>query len=421
MKKVTIIVLRNDMNKLSNYFKIKLADIKKNLTQVNDSDSLSKFSLVVIIFLDIFILFAIFQGLREHTNQLTSPEEYIPEICRDMIIHSDWQETNRLDKLSDIILSFDERYDYGEKIRSEKLHPICLPCVEKIDNLKKDKSIITLLKTRQQLNKELFDLQYTIDELKSSYNTYLLENIARQSSTKDFEVKRIRQELNEAITKYNTLLAQLQLINSKLNNDNSISNLWSELTKSQLDSKEKLKNDLRYLNFWFPVKKLMMQMIFLIPLFLLFFIWNSLSIKKSRGIQILISSHLLIISFIPIFLKIIEAIYDIIPKKLLTTIWNLLVALNLIAIWHYCIILIVIFFAIGLIYFIQKKIFSREKMIEKRISKGNCLQCNKKIPFGVNACPFCGFIQNQLCPACGNQTYIFGKYCKECGSLLTKQ
>jgi hypothetical protein len=62
------------------------------------------------------------------------------------------------------------------------------------------------------------------------------------------------------------------------------------------------------MNFWFPVKRLAMQMIFLLPLFVVFYAWNNTSIRKGRGIQILVSSHLLVVSFIPIFFKIIETV-----------------------------------------------------------------------------------------------------------------
>ena len=58
-------------------FKDKLGKIKAHLTRLDDQQ-LGKAALVIILFLDIFILIAIFNGLDEHTRQLSSPDAYIP-------------------------------------------------------------------------------------------------------------------------------------------------------------------------------------------------------------------------------------------------------------------------------------------------------------------------------------------------------
>ena len=46
--------------------------------------------------------------------------------------------------------------------------------------------------------------------------------------------------------------------------------------------------------------------------------------------QALVSSHLLVVAFIPIFGKIVETIYDIIPHKLLEKIIDFLISLKLV-------------------------------------------------------------------------------------------
>ena len=158
-----------------------------------------------------------------------------------------------------------------------------------------------------------------------------------------------------------------------------------------------------------------MQMIFLLPLFAVFYIWNNASIRKDRGIQTLVSSHLLVVSFIPIFFKIIETVYDIIPKKLLKKLIDLLESLKLVALWNYLLIAVAVAAALFLIYIFQKKLFSRDKLMERRITKGLCQQCGKHLPRGSQACPFCGFAQFKACAACGQPTLVYGKFCKACG------
>jgi RNA polymerase subunit RPABC4/transcription elongation factor Spt4 len=76
---------------------------------------------------------------------------------------------------------------------------------------------------------------------------------------------------------------------------------------------------------------------------------------------------------------------------------------------------VIILMALTVIYLFQKKLFSRDKLIEKRISKGGCQNCGKHLPANTSVCPFCGFEQFKQCSQCDKPTYVFGKFCKECG------
>ena len=75
--------------------KDKIGNVKANLTRLGENQPLSKAALVIILFLDIFILTMIFNGLDEHTRQLASPDEYIPYTCRQIVIDSTWNTSLR--------------------------------------------------------------------------------------------------------------------------------------------------------------------------------------------------------------------------------------------------------------------------------------------------------------------------------------
>lgn len=113
--------------------------------------------------------------------------------------------------------------------------------------------------------------------------------------------------------------------------------------------------------------------------------------------------------------KIFETVYDIIPKKLLKELIDLLESLKIVAIWHYLVIAIAVAAALFLIYVFQKKLFSRDKLMERRIAKGLCQQCGKHLSPGSPACPFCGFAQFKACVNCNQPTMVYGKYCRTCG------
>jgi hypothetical protein len=392
--------------------KNKFSRIKANLTSL-DSQPISKASLIIILFLDLFILISIFDGLEKHTRQLSSPDDYIPYSCREIVINRDWNPTNRTDNLSDIILSFNNYY-YQIEEKKKGRHPVCAPYLDLLDQMKNDKELTILFEDRSRFDHEAKDLQREINNLKGAYDTSLLETIARQKEGQA-NVDSIKKDIQAKTNALNTLRAQIESAELKINGNGTIKLLWQKMESLQPVDREKLKADLRTLYFWHPVKRLGMQMLFLVPLFAVFYLWNTASIRKNRGIQVLVSSHLLVVSFIPVFFKIIETVYDIIPKKLLKKLIDLLESLKLVALWHYLVIAFAVGAALFLIYIFQKKLFSREKLMERRIAKGLCQQCGTHLPPGSNACPFCGFAQFKTCGACDQPTPVYGKYCRACG------
>lgn len=393
-------------------FKDKLVNIKAHLTRLDDQQ-LGKAALIIILLLDIFILIAIFNGLDEHTKQLSSPYEYIPNACREIVINRHWNPTNRTDNLSHIIISSSTSYYQIEEKKKER-HPVCVAYVDLFDQIKNDKVLTSIFEDRHKSEREAKELQRGIDNLKGAYDTSLLETMAKQQESQT-KVDATKTDFQQKANALNILKNRIVSLEQTINGDAKVKLLWEKLQDLREQDRQKLVTDLRRLNFWYPVKRMGMQMIFLLPLFAAFYAWNSTSIKKSRGVQTLVSSHLLAVSFIPIFCKIIETIYDIIPKILLKKIIDLLESLKLVAIWHYLVIALAVAAALFLIYIFQKKLFSHGKLIERRISKGACQQCGKHLPAGSPACPFCGFAQFKTCSNCSNLMHVYSKYCRECG------
>jgi len=393
-------------------FKDAFSRVRSNLTSL-DSQPLSKAALVIILFLDIFILTAIFNGLDEHTRQLASPDDRIPHTCREIVINSRWNATNRTDNLSQIVISHSTRY-YPFEEKKQDRHPICEPYLDLVDQIKNDKELTAAFEDRAKFVQEARDLQREIGNLKGAYDTSLLETIARQKQGQA-HVDALKKDIRQKTEALNTLQGQIVSLDQKIDGNGKVKLLWERLQGLSDQDRDTLKTDLRTMYFWHPVKRLGMQMIFLLPLFAVFYAWNNGSIKKNRGIQTLVSSHLLVVSFIPIFFKIIETVYDIIPKKLLKKLIDLLESLKLVAIWHYLVIAAAVAAALFLIYIFQKKIFSREKLIERRIAKEQCQECGRHLPPASPACPFCGFGQLAACKHCGKPTLVYGKHCRECG------
>ena len=392
----------------------KTRELKRSLTRLDDQP-LGKAALTVVVFLDLFILISIFDGLADHTAQLATPEQYVPRHCRDIVISADWNPTNRFERLAQIVTTYrGSYYAPSEREQNREEHVLCEPISRIFRFIEKDETLSKNLAELARLRRESGELRSELERIKGAYDTSLLESIAAQRQG-EAKVASIKKEIAQKTETLDELVRRSRLLESALEQDQHVRDLFALIAGISDADRLMLRDDLRSLHFWFPVKRLGMEMIFLLPLFLVFYFWNSRSIARSRPFQTLVSSHLVVLVFIPVFFKILELIYDIIPKKLLKHIFELLESLKLVAVWHYLLMGIGILIALVLIYLFQKKLFSREKLIEKRIAKGSCQNCGRRLPPDCRACPFCGFQQYRSCRHCHKPTHVHAKYCIECG------
>jgi hypothetical protein len=404
------------------FFSNKFTTIKHNLSSLDDKP-IGKAALVILFLLDVFILVSIFDGLSDHTRQLTHPSQVIPQVCRDIVIEDEWNKTSRLTKLSSIIsLSRGNYYLQDERRRAELIdkHSGCESITNLLLAIENDDIVAGKLSEWLNIKREISQLNATLKQVNSAYDTSLLENIAGQnqrvvSGHQTAQVESLKKDFALKTNRLNQLVSKQGELELSLSQDENITALFGFVDNVTEADKVNLRDDLRQLNFWYPVKRLGMEMIFLLPLFFIFYFWNKKSLTADRPFQSLVSSHLLVIVFIPVLFKIAELIYDIIPKTFLKQFIELLESLKLVALWHYLMMALIILTALALIYFFQKKLFSQEKLLEKRISKGQCQDCGKHLPANTAACPFCGFEQFKSCAHCNKPTYVFSKFCKECG------
>jgi hypothetical protein len=404
--------------------KNRLAAFKNRLFRLSDEEPLSKLSICVILALDLFILFVVFRGLHDHTRQLTSPAEYLPYDCRKILVRENWTDADKIEKLQQLALSDYNNISYGydspfDQAKMERMHPDCKVFFQKIQSIARDKALHEEFKARQRLVAQKNKFTAGFEQSKGVYDTSLLEDIAEPESGKN-KLPSISQSLKEKARRIDAFDAQINAIDVRINHHEKVKELWVYVSAGEPGRRDRLVKDIKVWEFRHPFKELFWQMLFLLPLFIVFYLWSVRSVKKDNRLQALISSHLLVIASIPIFMKILDVVLTLIPRHFFKKFFAILTALRIIAVWHYLVIISAIAAALLAIYIIQKKVFNKRRLEIKRLAKGQCLRCGKKLPVASAACPFCGADQMVRCPACDNPTYAAGDYCVSCGKGFGK-
>lgn len=368
------------MMKIFSDLKMRFNEISKRLTRITENEPLSLLSIVLIVLLDLFVLVNLFIGLNDTTKQLTSPDEYIPNVCREIIINKTWVEENRISELSNLILR-DQRSYWEIEVDKKAKHPICKGLYATIKDIKGNKELISNFDQRDKLVKRY-----------NSYDAY-------------------QKQINPKVDK---ILSDIKRIDEKINAFAVVKGFWLTVERNGALA-ETLTKDLRRINFTYPIKRLVIRLIFLLPVIVLLFLWNSASIRRNKHLQTFISSHLLIVSFIPAFFEICQAVYDVIPHQIFKKVIEFLESWNLIAIWYYILIIIAIFLSLLFIYILQKKLFTKERLLKRRLEKKKCIDCGRPLPYQLQFCPFCGVSQKLTCKNCQQETLQGAPFCIYCG------
>ena len=399
--------------------KKQIAAFKARLTSVSKEEPLNKLSLTAIIILDIIILNVLFIGLNDHTQQLTTLYEYMPVEAKSALIDQDWTPANRIAKLQPLVLSDrnNVRYRYNspfEERRIKQMHPAARTFYKQAKAISENSELHALFLSRQKTVNERDKTERAFNQAKQSYDTQLLENIAHVAEINTNATSTTAQQYAQRIDR---LTGEIRIIEQQINVAPAVQQLWKTVSPGDA-ARDQIVTDYKRFQFRFPLKELAWQLLFLIPIFGVFYWWNNRSIKKENPIQTLLTSHLLIIASLPIILKVLELVIDLIPRHFFKNLFEFLQALHLMALWHYFLIFAIIAFGLGLVCLIQRKLFNKQKVMEKRLAKGHCTACNKRLPAGSKACPFCGKEQQKECPACHQETPIGGTYCIHCGSTV---
>ncbi|UCD57102.1 MAG: zinc ribbon domain-containing protein [Candidatus Hydrogenedentota bacterium] len=67
------------------------------------------------------------------------------------------------------------------------------------------------------------------------------------------------------------------------------------------------------------------------------------------------------------------------------------------------------------IYVLQKRYFTKERIIKNRLEKGKCYSCGANLQAGSIYCPSCGTEVGRKCSKCDSFMKLMDTYCSSCG------
>jgi hypothetical protein len=396
-----------------------LGKARAHLTQLN-RQPLSRAALIIVLLLDAFVLSSIFDGLARHTAQLTQPHEAVPARCRDIVLDRQWTPAGRLEQLADIAAVHSATLARSATSPRAALHPLCAPLLGVLDAVLGDGALARQFDDARALRRESADLRTQVERLKGSYDTALLQALARPADA-PARSETLGRELQAKTSALDAVTGRLAQLDAGIERQARVRALWQHIDAVQPADRERLRADLRQIETWYPVRRLGWELLFLAPLLGLFYAWNAVSIRRARAVQTLVSAHLLVVAFIPVLCKLLQLVYDILPRRFLQQLMRLLESLHLIALWNYLAIALAVGASLALIYVVQNKLFARDKLLARRIARGQCQDCGLALPPDSAFCPACGFGQLAPCPHCGQATHVHGQFCRACGQTIGRE
>lgn len=387
-----------------------------------DREPINKVSIVILILIDIFVLINVFSGLDSIARWPLSPYEQFPCFSP----YQTYQEAEKKGTFDFNAATLEAQIEQNKLFqdssldRSSRLGEVSALCsdftrLEKAINTPEN---VALKADIDRIRKENSNLDRDIQTLQSQYNSALLEKIAGQAP---------QQSINQAAA--DQIKSRIDANKNKIaNNRKQIVEKQKQLIQSPTSEAylkllnntseyEKIERAYQAADFWYPNQQLLLQTLFLLPLIAIAYFWHSSATKRDKGLQSLLSWHLLLIFCIPLLIKFFEFIQF---GNLISIVFEWITAIlgGLLFIASYGLILLIPLLGFGLIKILQIFVFNPRVQAKNRIKKIHCINCNFKLRLSDKFCPYCGFHQYTDCPHCHQTTYKFMNFCRHCGRTL---
>lgn len=395
------------------------------LSTYSGSRRLSLFSLVLLFGLDIYVLSLTFDGMHEASGTIEVPTLAISDGCKSMTedfaaMDGDARRNEFRHYVQARRMGDDDWFrSFG--FNDDEALPVCGQVRDALHSVVGNESLGKLFHELDERREKIASIRDEVAKLESSYDSALLEQVAGQKREDSILPAQAR-DVKRAIAGRQADIAALEKAQATTRDaiDNhpltrEYASLVASLPYPEAFAQARQAYD--RLSFWYPVKVFLAEVTFLLPLLILAILWNLRALRTQNPIQTLISSHLVLVCAVPVFLRILFFVIELLPHRLLAELIAALEAMNLGFLWNYVAILAGIGGGLAVIFLAQKTFFSPARQRLARLRKSLCRECGEKLQSPDQAwCEFCGASQLAPCPHCGTPLRVLALHCPNCGS-----
>ena len=419
------------------YIKSFITKTKSTLFSFNN-EPFSRFSILLIIILDIFLFITILTGIDSEKNMSPTVNVKYPSQCKN---HFDpeykssvWNNATRgytydtfpFTEYDSFYIPTHTEYYSGKNIQvyhDKRMAPLCKELYEKIAVFSHSKAFKNNKELKNNLRNDKRNVIAEINNIEKRYNTALFEKLSSVDEERD---KKIKDQYYALLQKEKNIDMQMKAIQKV-----SVYEGYQSYVDFVKNNRETFQKEYDAYAFWQPFISFTYLLKFTLPLLLLSFIAYRFSTRPHRKISVpnklitLISSHIIMITLLPIFIDVLRLIFHIIPRRFLEKIIMFLYEYGFIFLGYYFLMFLGIVTVGLIVFFIQRSVAKREKlrkeMKEKTLyidayNQSICPNCKNRVDYTKNYCGFCQEELNRECSACKKQTPKHIQYCIECGA-----
>ena len=393
--------------KINNYLK----EYKHSLFVVDQKELAggAKFLLGVFV-LTVFVIIG--WGLSWQTAQTKSPHQQFGYECKKLI---NKKEPIKFSEIERDFRLYKKELKYASPSRDFGDDPQCKELGSGLVALFKDPSFKNGLSRLKTLHQKRSQVNYQIKRLKSNYGDMLLEKVSGQDLNRSIlpsSAARASVDLKAAEKRVASLNQEIKKLED-LQEYAGYRKFDSHYQANKEQMAEHHRSQQRYYHF----KRTMQAFAFLIPIWLLFYLFYRAMVSKRHFILSHLTLHVANVAALYALFYLILFIYDIMPKLFFQKIidffmqYNMTIILNILAILFF-----ITLFGI-IIYRVQKNDTTGSKKRKQEllnIKMGKCSECGCTIT--GNYCPVCGFKHYTECTSCHQKSLMKGNYCTHCGA-----
>lgn len=327
-----------------------------------------------------------------------------------------------------------------KKIPEKPTHPSY--CISAFKNTNYLKNITSLSNCRFSETDLKFELDGQYNNLLSQLNQIIFSNkqisdYRSSINVKEREIKKLSRDydlsLQEKIANEQAIMDKANIKSSITFKKNEVSGLKQKklslenqrdmlvtqsmpqintLMKSYDQALEYHKDKIAFYKF----KVFLLMLLFVLPFFALS-IHFYFKHKKKNSPYTIIFTAILGASSVLFLQTVLKFLYEILPKEWLTRIFDFFMEVPFLRyiIYYGSVILVIGLFG-GLVYFIQKKVFSPAKVAIRRLKDNKCPGCSFTLNPEHSFCPKCGQKIKEKCPSCNNLKIRYLSHCPYCGN-----